>query len=116
MTQKTMQPRAPRFNIRLSAELKIDNKVVAGTTRNLSTSGVCVEIDRMIAEGKQLGLRLFIVEDEIDSEGARGLDLVGTVQWASEAERGYALGIKFVNVTPAQAQQLQNALRAVGDG
>jgi hypothetical protein len=115
MTRENPQPRAPRFNIRLSAELKIDTKVVAGTTRNLSTSGVCVEIDRMVSEGKQLGVRLFIVEDEIETEGARGLDLVGTVQWTAEADRGYAVGIKFANLTAQQSQQLQNALRAVGE-
>ena len=115
MTKQNPQPRAPRFNVRLSAELKVDNKIVAGTTRNLSTSGVCVEIDRMVAEGKQLGLRLFIVEDEIETEGARGLDLVGTVQWMAEADRGYAVGIKFGTLTPQQSQQLQNALKHVGE-
>jgi hypothetical protein len=115
MSKQNPQPRAPRFNIRLSAELKIENKIVAGTTRNLSSSGVCVELDRVVPEGKQLGLKLFIVEDEIEAEGARSLDVTGTVQWTAEAERGYAVGIKFINLTPQQSQQLQNALRALGE-
>jgi hypothetical protein len=115
MTQRNLQPRAQRFNVRLSAEVKLDNKTLAGTTRNLSISGVCVELDRMVPEGKQLAVRLFIVEDEIETEGARGLDLTGTVQWTAEADRGYAVGIKFGSLSPQQAQQLQNALRAVGE-
>lgn len=115
MTQQNPQARAPRLSVRLSAELQHDNKTLAGTTRNLSISGVCVEIDRMIPEGQQLALRLFIVEDEIETEGARGLDLKGTVQWTAEADRGYAVGIKFARLTPQQEKQLQNALRAIGD-
>jgi hypothetical protein len=115
MTQQNPKPRAARFNIRLSAELKLDNRILAGTTRNLSTTGVCVELDRMVPEGKQLAMRLFIVEDEIETEGARGLDLTGTVQWTAESDRGYAVGIKFENLSPQQAHQLQNALRAIGE-
>lgn len=115
MSKQNPQTRAERFNVRLSAELRIDTKTISGTTRNLSSGGVCVEIDRPVAEGKQLAMRLFIVEDEIETEGARGLELTGTVQWTAEADRGYAVGIKFVNVTPQQTQQLQNALRAVGE-
>jgi hypothetical protein len=115
MTQQNPQARAPRIRIRLSAEVKLDNKTLAGVTRNLSVSGVCVELDRLVPEGKELAMRLFIVEDEIETEGARGLDLTGTVQWTAEADRGYAVGIKFVNMSPQQSQQLQNALRAVGE-
>ena len=36
------QPRAPRFNIRLSAEVNLEGKVVTGVTRNLSIGGVCI--------------------------------------------------------------------------
>jgi hypothetical protein len=115
MSQPNVRDRAPRFNIRLSAEMKVEGKTVTGTTRNLSTGGVCVEIDRPVAEGKLIHVKLFIVEDEIETEGARGLDLTGTVQWTAEADRGYAVGIKFGNLTAAQSTALNNALRAVGD-
>jgi hypothetical protein len=109
------QPRAPRYAIRLSAELKLGNRATSGMTRNLSTGGVCVEIDRPLTEGQQLGVTLFIVEDDVEAEGARGLELTGSVQWVAEADRGYAIGIKFATLTPAQSQQLANALRAMGE-
>lgn len=115
MTQTNQRPRAPRYNIRLSAELKIDAGTVTGTTRNLSMGGVCVEIDRPVAEGKLIRLTLFIVEEDIEAEGARGLDLTGTVQWMAEGDRGYAVGIKFGNLTAAQQAALTNALKAVGE-
>jgi len=112
---QNMQPRAPRFNVRLSAELKVDAATVTGTTRNLSTGGVCVEIDRPVTEGKLIRLKLFIVEDDVETEGARGLELTGTVQWTAEGDRGYAIGIKFGNLNASQSAALSNALKTVGE-
>ena len=115
MSQAKPQARAPRFTIRLSAEIKVDQHRVTGTTRNLSTGGVCVEIDRPIAEGKMIGMTLFVVEDDVEAEGARGLELTGTVQWMAEGDRNYAVGIKFGNLNAAQTTALNNALKAVGE-
>jgi hypothetical protein len=56
---------------------------------------------------------LFLVEDDIEAEGARGLDLMSTVQWIAEADRGYAVGLKFGALTPAQSTALANALKHV---
>ncbi|HEX9100773.1 MAG TPA: PilZ domain-containing protein [Polyangia bacterium] len=115
MSQTQPQARAPRVNIRLSAELTVDAHRVTGTTRNLSIGGVCVEIDRPIAEGKLIGLTLFVVEDDVEAEGVRGLEMTGTVQWMAEGDRNYAVGIKFGNLSAAQSTALTNALKAVGE-
>ncbi|HEY2747123.1 MAG TPA: PilZ domain-containing protein [Polyangia bacterium] len=115
MSPNPQQPRAPRFNIRLSAELKVDALRITGTTRNLSTGGVCVEIDRPVPEGKLIRVTLFVVEDDVETEGARGLELAGTVQWTAEGDRNYAIGIKFGNLNAQQTTQLTNALKAVGE-
>jgi hypothetical protein len=115
MSQNNPQARAQRFNVRLSAEIKADAHRVTGMTRNLSTGGVCVEIDRPIAEGKLIRLTLFVVEDDVETEGARGLELTGTVQWMAEGDRNYAVGIKFANLSASQTTALNNALKAVGD-
>lgn len=109
------QRAAKRFEIRIGAELRVDGKVVTGTTRNLSTGGMCVEIDRPMTEGALVRLTLFLVEDEVETEGARGLDLTGTVQWTAEADRGYAIGVKFGNLNAQQATALANAIKAVGE-
>jgi hypothetical protein len=111
----TQIARAPRFNIRLGAEVRVEGRTVTGTTRNLSQGGVCIEIDRPMAEGALVRIVLFVVEDDIETEGARSLELSGSVQWAAEAERGYAIGIKFGNLTAAQQTGLTNALKAVGE-
>ena len=72
MSPANPQARAPRFNVRLSAELKVDQLRLTGTTRNLSTGGVCVEMDRPIAEGKLIRMTLFVVEDDVETEGRAG--------------------------------------------
>jgi len=108
------RPRHPRYAIRLSAELRVGNQLLTGVTRNLSAGGVCVEIDRPLEEGSKLRLTLFVVEDDVEAEGAHGLGLAATVQWAAEADRGWALGLKFDPLTPQQATALATALRAVG--
>jgi hypothetical protein len=111
-----LRARAPRYDIRLSAELRVEGKLVTGVTRNLSIGGVCVEIDRPIPEQSIVRLTLFVVEDDVEMEGARGLELTGTVQWTAEGDRGWAIGIKFGTLTAAQSTALSNALRAIGAG
>lgn len=114
MNKPPLRTRPARYDIRLSAELKLEKQIVTGTTRNLSLGGVCVEIDRPVAEGKLLRMMLFMVEDDIEAEGARGLELTGTVQWAAEGDEGFAIGIKFGQLTTAQSTALAHALKALG--
>src|SRR5256885_16070332 len=104
MSQSNVQARGPRFSIRLSAEVKVDAHRLTGVTRNLSTGGVCVEVDRPVPEGKLVRLTLFIVEDEIEAEGARGLDLTGTVQWLPPGGRHYAPGPQVGPLSAAAAR------------
>lgn len=110
----TLQKRAlPRYSLRLGAELKVEGHTVTGTTRNLSLGGLCLELDRPLKEGAFIRMTLFLVEDDVEAEGARGLDLTGTVQWMAEGDRGYAVGVKFGNLTTTQTAALKNALSAV---
>lgn len=115
MTREHQARANPRFDIRLGAELRIEGRTLTGTTRNLSLGGLCLEIDRPVKEGTLLHLTLFVVEDGVETEGARGLDLTCTVQWMAEADRGYAIGVKFGALTSAQKNALTNALKAVGE-
>ncbi len=115
MTMQNPTARAPRIPIRIAAELRVDGKQVTGMTRNLSDGGVCVEIDRPLKEGALVQLTLFTVEDDVEAEGARGLDLTGTVQWTAEADRGYAVGLKFGTLTAQQKNALTRALKIAGD-
>jgi hypothetical protein len=105
--------RAPRYDIRISAELRAGDRTMLGTTRNLSTGGVMVEVERELAEGCSLAIRLFVVEDDIETAGGAGLEVQGTVQWCAEAERCYHVGIQFVGLTDQQTRALSRALAAV---
>jgi hypothetical protein len=107
--------RAPRIPLRLSAELRIGGRLVTGTTRNLSDGGVCVELDLPLAEGSTVNLTLFVVEEEIEAEGARGLDLTATVRWTAEGERGYSAGLQFEGLSAIQKAGVERALKAVGE-
>jgi hypothetical protein len=107
--------KAQRYDIRIGAELAVGGKHLTGTTRNLSLGGLCVEIDRPVPEGTLLQLTLFVVEDDVEAASGRGLTLSGTVQWQAEGDRGYALGIKFGVLTPAQTNSLKQALARVGE-
>ena len=102
--------RAPRFALALAAELRTPSFRTAGTTRNVSVGGVCVEIDRELKDGEQLDLSLYVVEDDIEAEGKTTLDLRATVQWCAEADRGYAVGLKFVDPPPQKLAMLERVL------
>jgi hypothetical protein len=111
-----IQKRAtPRYEIRLAAELKIEGRTVTGTTRNVSMGGLCLELDRPLQEGALVRLTLFMVEDDVEAEGQRGLDLAATVQWSAEADRGFTVGVKFGNLTASQTTALTQALKATGE-
>jgi PilZ domain len=108
--------RQTRHALRVSAEVKVGTRVITGTTRNLSQGGVCLELDTSLAEGDPVALRLFLVEEDIEAEGARGLDLIGSVQWSAEAERGFAIGVQFHGLTGTQAAALAATLQKLGLG
>jgi PilZ domain len=106
-------PRSPRFELRLSAELRVGRELLTGTTRNLSDGGVCVEIDRPLTEGAVVVLMLFLVEDDVEAAGSRGIELVGSVRWSAEADRGYAVGVQFGSLSPAQKAAIARVLQTV---
>jgi hypothetical protein len=108
------QERGPRYSLRLSAELRTATRSAIGVTRNVSAGGVCVEIDQPLAEGTELELVLFVVEDDIESADARTLEFRASVQWTSEGDHGHLIGVKFVDPDPSKIAALGNALRVLG--
>lgn len=101
-----------RYEIRIAAEVRHARGTLTGTTRNLSLGGVCVELPQLLKEGSLAQLTLFIVEDDVESEGTKGLSLTATVQWTAEGDRGYyTVGLKFGNLSTAQKTALENALK-----
>lgn len=114
MTAQRQELRAtPRFTLRLAAEVVTKQFQVAGMTRDVSTGGVCVELDRQIGEGELVELKLFLVEDDIESVDGKSLVLSARVQWAAEGERSYAHGLRFEAPPPEKIAMLENALRVI---
>ena len=113
MSVQSPQARAPRLPIRLAAEVATSSMRVTGTTRNLSSGGVCVEVDRLFDEGAEVEITLVVVEDDVEIIGGRTLSLRGTVQWSAESDRAYQVGLKFVDVEPAKLKQLENVLKVI---
>jgi len=107
--------RDPRYDLRISAEVRAQGATCTGVTRNLSMGGLCVEIDRPLPEGALVQLTLFAVEDDVEAASGSGLQLSGTVQWQAEGERGHAHGIKFGTLSAAQQASLKQALVTVGE-
>ncbi|HZS37306.1 MAG TPA: PilZ domain-containing protein [Polyangia bacterium] len=103
--------RQARHALRVSAEVRLGTRLITGTTRNLSEGGMCLEIDSPLTEGDAIKIRLFPVEDDIEAEGARGLELIGRVQWSAEAERGFAIGVQFKDLTAAQTAAITATLK-----
>jgi hypothetical protein len=106
--------RKPRYPVSLAADLRGPGFATAGTTKNISVGGLCVEIDRIVPETTRLEVSLFVVEDEVESADGRRISLAATVQWSSEGDVGYLHGLKFVDMTPAQTTAVGNALRNLG--
>jgi hypothetical protein len=114
MSREIPVDRKPRYPVSLAADLRGPGWKTAGTTRNISVGGLCVEIDRLVPEATRLEVTLFVVEDEVESADGRTLSMAATVQWSSEGDVGYLHGLKFVDLTPAQSAAVGNALRNLG--
>ena len=110
LSQQTPVTRAPRQIIALSAEVKTATFTTAGTTRNISTGGLCVEIDRDLPEGTLVEISLFVVEDDIEAEGKRALSLAAAVQWSGEGDRGYQVGLRFVDPPADKIAMLERVI------
>ena len=83
---------------------------LAQSAKTKSASRSSKRGNRLLLRG---GIRLFVVEDDIETAGAAGLELQGSVQWCAEAERCYQVGIQFVGLTEPQTRALARALAAV---
>ena len=116
MSQRAPLDRAPRFPVRVSAEIEIGDDLLSGITRNLSIGGVAIVITRPVEKGTVLQVSLFAVEDGVETEGAEGLTLDAEVRWIKQEIGGYSLGLMFVKVTPEKQKKLERALSALGPG
>jgi c-di-GMP-binding flagellar brake protein YcgR len=105
--------RAPRFPVRVSAEVEVGDDIYSGVTRNLSIGGVAIVITRAVEKGAMLQVSLFPVEDGVEQEGVDGLTLDAEVRWIKEEIGGYSIGLQFQNVEGDKKKKLERALGAL---
>ena len=90
------QRQAVRYDVDISAEVYTRDAVTAARTRNLSNTGVCLDLTIELKEQSTLGVSLFLVSDGIEDPDAEPLNIKADVIWSSERDDGgYSSGLRF---------------------
>ena len=108
------QRSATRYTVAVAAEVYLPNTVLPGRTRNLSSTGVCLDVEQELAEGITVGVSLFFTADGIEDPDAEPLNVRAKVIWCSEREdTGFSAGARFEDVTEQQTVLIGNFLAAL---
>jgi Tfp pilus assembly protein PilZ len=99
----------------MSAEVRTARTVFTATTRDLSEGGAGLNCDRLLDEGEEITVGLFLVLDDVEAD-TPPLWVKGRVAWARTAEnQSYAAGVRFEIITDEQRTWLRQVLREIGD-
>ena len=105
--------RQPRYDVRLSAELRNRAGVlVTATTKNVSTGGVALELDHAaLADDQELLLSLFLVVEGVEDPSKPPLEVRAKVMWTGESDNGsFTAGLRFEKISPEQSKWLERFL------
>ena len=106
---------AARFSVEVSAEVYIPGAVLAATTRNLSASGVCLDLNTGLKEGSIIGISLFFTSDGIEDPDAEPLNVKANVIWCAQRDpETYSAGACFQDLSNDSKQLLNDFLSALG--
>jgi hypothetical protein len=105
-----------RFNLHLSAEFKVQGRVVTAVTRNVSVGGAAIECGpASFKEGEALELSLFLVVEGVEDADKPPLEVGARVQWLGEGDDGsHVVGVRFERITPEQVKWLERFLAVSG--
>jgi hypothetical protein len=107
--------RAIRYEVGVSAEIYTTDAVLPASTRNLSDSGVCVDIARALPEDADIGVSLFLVADGIEDPDAEPVNLRAKVIWCSERDdTGFSAGMRFEGIGDAETGAISSFLARLG--
>lgn len=109
-----MIDRAPRYSLRVSAEVEVGDELFSGVTRNLSSGGVAVVLTRSVPQGTHLSVTLFAVQDDVEADAADGITVTAEVRWVKEEVGGYSLGLQFGAMSDDTRARLARAIAIVG--
>jgi hypothetical protein len=111
----TLQEREhPRYAHEAAITLNTPDDALAGRTSNLSRGGLCAMMIESLAVGTRVDVDIQLVfEDERQSEPLR---LPGLVVWCTPVDDGYQVGVRFLPIDAARAEDLTMFLRYLDDG
>lgn len=90
------QRKSVRYEVAVSAEVYTPNGMLCASTRNLSKTGVCLDLNKELTEGSQVGVSLFLVTDGIEDPDAEPLNIKADVIWSSPKDTGgFSSGLRF---------------------
>jgi len=109
------QRRATRYDVEVSAEVYTTEAVLPASTRNLSETGVCFDVDQELQEDGTVGVSLFLVSDGIEDPDAEPLNIRAKVIWCSEREdTGFSAGMRFEELDDKGASVIKDFLSQLG--
>lgn len=99
----------------MSAEVRTARSVFTATTRDLSEGGAGLNCDRLLDEGEEITIGLFLVLDDVEAD-APPLWVKGKVAWTRPSEdHRCSAGVSFDVITPEQRAWLRNVLREIDE-
>jgi hypothetical protein len=105
---------AQRFDVNVSAEVYTGEGVLAATTRNLSRTGVCLELEKGLPEGATVGVSLFLTADGIEDPDVEALNVRAEVMWCTERDdRGFSAGARFDGLSADHNNALDHFLKTI---
>ena len=100
--------RAVRYEVDVSAELRMDRRVLAARTKNLSETGVCLVTLDPLAEGSSFDLSLFLTVDGIEDPDSPPLEVGVSIIWASPGnDDDHLAGCHFSDLNGEKVKILQ---------
>lgn len=104
-----------RFNIEVAAEVYTPKAVIPASTRNLSSTGVCLDLSAALEEGGSVGVSLFFTSDGIEDPDAEPLNIRAKVVWCAQKDStSFSAGASFEGLTPENTKLLNAFLSALG--
>ena len=114
MDAQNAPQRAPRFATDATVVVGDGDQAIRGFCKNLSSGGMCRELDSGLTIGDTQELRLSLVFDEdVESEP---LGLRARPVWCTQIGDVWQVGFQFLALDPAQASFLQMFLRYLREG
>ena len=109
------QRRATRYDVEVSAEVYTTEAVLPASTRNLSETGVCFDVDQELEEDGIVGVSLFLVSDGIEDPDAEPLNIRAKVIWCSERDdAGFSAGMRFDELDDKRTNVIKDFLSQLG--